>query len=266
MDGTPGSIAYVYTAGVRDVRSVMVLARRRPRPGDNHATVICGSLRVPVGLDCERGCSYSLVVSPMPCAERAQAFPNWVYAQWEDQRPGSIGFRAWTEQPRKQRPSRSCGWSGLPHDRTLALGQIDKKPPSVKGKRCPAWVRDEDTQDLALLKAIKLSGPGPYDLKLVGGKYVATNALGRQRAVSKQRSAIRQRISASSSRTIVSALTSRAKADSGVRRSKRPLSVGSTAAHGSCSPASPKWKAASGCSGPSWRRRSPTANGTRRRC
>jgi hypothetical protein len=26
---------------------------------------------------------------------------NWVHAQWEDQRPGFQGFRAWTEQPRK---------------------------------------------------------------------------------------------------------------------------------------------------------------------
>ena len=123
---------------------------------------------------------------------------NWVYAQWEDQRPGSNGFRAWTEQPRKQRPSCSCGWSGLPHYRTLGLGQIDKKPPSVKGKRCPAWVRDEDAQDLALQKAIKRSGPGPYDLKLVGGKYVAKKrqrsraAAGRQQATNYVASAFRQ--------------------------------------------------------------------------
>jgi hypothetical protein len=57
----------------------------------------------------------------------------------------------------------------LSHYRTLGLGQIDKKPPSVKGKRCPEWRRDEDAQDRVLQKAIKLSGPG----ELVGGEYVA---------------------------------------------------------------------------------------------
>ncbi len=124
---------------------------------------------------------------------------NWVYAQWEDRRPGSNGFRAWTEQLRKRRPSCSCGWSGLPHYRTLGLGQIDKKPPNVTGKRRPA-LRDEDAQDLLLQKAIKLPGRGPYDLKLVGGKYIAKKrqryraAAGRQQATKRSHvaSAFRQ--------------------------------------------------------------------------
>jgi hypothetical protein len=69
---------------------------------------------------------------------------NWGHAQWEDQRPGRNGFRVWTEpKPKTGRPLCHCGWSGLPHYRTTGLG-IAGIPPVVTGKRCPAWMLDED--------------------------------------------------------------------------------------------------------------------------
>ena len=71
---------------------------------------------------------------------------NWVHAQWEDQRPGRNGFRVWMEpKPRTGRPLCHCGWSGLPHYRTTGLG-IAGIPPVVTGKRCPAWMLDEDAE------------------------------------------------------------------------------------------------------------------------
>jgi hypothetical protein len=71
---------------------------------------------------------------------------NWVHAQWEDQRPGRNGFRVWMEpKPKTGRPLCHCGWSGLPHYRTTGLG-IAGIPPVVTGKRCPAWMLDEDAE------------------------------------------------------------------------------------------------------------------------
>ena len=70
---------------------------------------------------------------------------NSVHAQWEDQRPGRNSFRVWMEPKPRTGPLCQCGWSGLPHYRTPGLG-IAGTPPVVTGKRCPAWMLDEDAE------------------------------------------------------------------------------------------------------------------------
>jgi hypothetical protein len=73
---------------------------------------------------------------------------NWIHAQWEDQRPGRNGFRAWIEpKPKTGRPLCQCGWSGLPHYRTSGLG-IAGVPRVVTGKRCPEGILEEDAESL----------------------------------------------------------------------------------------------------------------------
>ena len=85
---------------------------------------------------------------------------NWVHAQWEDQRPGRNGFRVWMEPKRKTgRPLCQCGWSGLPHYRTTGL-RIAGIPPVVTGKRCPAWMLDEDAELRCKHKAVRDAAAG----------------------------------------------------------------------------------------------------------
>jgi hypothetical protein len=70
-------------------------------------------------------------------AARPQWFPGMDGAEAEDG-PATMSLR----------------WSGLPHYRTTGLG-IAGIPPVVTGKRCPAWMLDEDAELRRKHKAVR---------------------------------------------------------------------------------------------------------------
>ena len=69
---------------------------------------------------------------------------NWVHAQWEDQRPGRNGFRVMDGAEAEDGPAalsvRLVGPAALSDYRVGACRRW------VTGKRCPAWMPDEDAE------------------------------------------------------------------------------------------------------------------------
>jgi len=75
-------------------------------------------------------------------------------ARYADQPHGLCGFRCWTQKLDETLVRCKCVWSGLPHYRTTGLG-IAGIPPVVTGKRCPAWMLDEDAELRRKHKAVR---------------------------------------------------------------------------------------------------------------
>jgi hypothetical protein len=92
---------------------------------------------------------------------------NCVHAEFEDQWPGSNGFRAWTQRPNEAPKIKrcDCGWSGLPHYRGPEQPGGYGNPPSVKGKRFMSkrpYVRSGRYRRKYLLEFLQSLEPGAF--------------------------------------------------------------------------------------------------------